>query len=274
MSKKQNSRGLAIANPTIGADIEVFLRDKNTMEVVSAEGLIKGTKEEPFQWSDNPFFATSLDNIMAEFCIPPSKNSQEFLSGINTSLSYIQSLADTKNFDIFSYPAVKVNEKYLMSEQAQIFGCEPDFDAWKMGQMNPKPNAVGNLRSCGGHIHVGYDNPDMLVGINLIKAMDIFLGLPSVIQEPDNERKNLYGKAGAFRFKPYGVEYRTISNYYVSSPRLVEWAFNNTMDAIDFVNKGSVISFDEQEAITAAINQADKALAKTMIDYFGVKLAA
>lgn len=67
-----------------------------------------------------------------------------------------------------------------------------------------------------GHIHLGYN--DIEVPFNgrihkykvdeqrarIVQAMDLFIGIPSVIMEPDNKRKELYGQAGAFRPKPYG----------------------------------------------------------------------
>ena len=37
-----------IRNFTIGADIERVLKNKTTNEIVSAEGLRKGTKDKPF----------------------------------------------------------------------------------------------------------------------------------------------------------------------------------------------------------------------------------
>lgn len=275
MAKKKQQQSEQILNPTIGADIEVFLQDISTKEVVSAEGIIKGTKYEPFQFMDgNPFYATSLDNVMAEFCIPPAKDADDFVKGIQTSLGYIAG-SIPKHLQIFAYPAVKVGEKYLQTENAKLFGCDPDYNAWTFGEMNEKPEAAnGTLRSCGGHIHVGYDSPNRMLSMELIRAMDIFVGLPSIIQEPDNERKSLYGKAGAFRFKDYGAEYRTVSNYYVSTPELMKWVFNNTMDAISFVNSKSPISHEEAQAIVTAINQNDKTLARTMCNYFGVKLAS
>jgi hypothetical protein len=46
------------------------------------------------------------------------------------------------------------------------------------------------------------------------------------------------------------------------------------MEAIEFVNRESVINEEEGQAIRLAINKADKALAETMCKYFGVKLAA
>jgi hypothetical protein len=264
-----------VLNPTIGADVEVFLRDKISDEIVSAEGIIRGTKEEPFRFmKDNHHYATSLDNVMAEFCIPHAKTSEEFRIGIETALNYIHNTIPG-NLSILAFPSAKVDGKWLETPNAQLFGCEPDFNAWYNGMQNDKPQAAdGNLRSCGGHIHIGYEGVSPEVNIALMKAMDIFVGLPSVLQEPDNERKTLYGKAGAFRNKVYGAEYRTVSNYYINSKELTNWAFENTMCAIDFVNGQNGINDEEGQAIRLAINKADKGLAETMCKYFGVKLLA
>lgn len=267
-------RKLLIASPTIGADIEVFLQDKTTKEIVSAEGIIQGSKEVPFQFKDgNPFFATSLDNVMAEFCIPPAKTADEFNMNILEAQDYIRSVIPA-HLDVFAYPSARINERWLQTENAQMFGCDPDFNAWAFGEMNEKPNAMTNIRSCGGHIHVGYQKPNNTVSMSLIRAMDIFIGLPSIVQEPDNERKSLYGKAGAFRFKRYGAEYRTVSNYYLQSPTLTKWAFENTLEAIEFVNADRPVSMEEAEGVQAAINFNNKELAQTLCTYFGIKLAA
>lgn len=264
-----------LSNVTIGADIEVFLKNKISGDIVSAEGIIKGSKDFPFRFMEsNPFYATSLDNVMAEFCIPPARTRVEFREAIETAMHYIQANVPG-DLSLFAFPSARIDGKYLQTENAKLFGCEPDFDAWKNGSMNPRPaGQETDLRSCGGHIHIGYDEPQMEANLNLIKAMDIFIGLASVIQEPDNERKSLYGKAGAFRWKDYGVEYRTVSNYYINSPELTHWAFDSTMQAINFVNDENKISKTESDGIQLAINKCDKKLAEELCKYFGVKLAA
>jgi hypothetical protein len=265
-----------ISNVTIGADIEVFLQDRETAEIVTAEGIIRGTKENPFRFREgNPFFATSLDNVMAEFCIPPAKTGIEFHSSIREAIDYIESVIP-RNLKTLALPSARIDGKYLLTENALLFGCDPDYNAWLLGEMNVKPNAtvIPNLRSCGGHIHIGYNNPDENITMALIRAMDIFIGLPSILQEPDNERKSLYGKAGAFRFKDYGGEYRTVSNYYINDKKTTEWAFDNTMEAIEFVNMEAPMDMKTAEAIQAAINFNNKELAQTLCTYFGVKLAA
>lgn len=268
-----------VRNATIGADIEVFLRDRESKEIVSAEGLIQGTKTEPFFFMPgNNFFATSLDNVMAEFCIPPAKTAEEFSSNIALALAHIENTIP-KNLEVHATPATFLDEKYLQTENALLFGCEPDMNIWTLLQnMPPQPpdGEMRNLRSAGGHIHVGYDTPDRYITSMLLKAMDLFIGVPSVILEPANKRKELYGKAGAFRVKPYGFEYRTVSNFYLQSKQLTEWVFNQTRAAIDFVNAKKFFDLEEDdfEAIQLAINNADAVTAEYLIERFEIKLAA
>lgn len=259
----------------IGADIELFLRNRGTGEIVSAEGLIPGTKYKPFIFDESSeYYALSLDNVSPEFCIPPSENAAEFYFGIEKALKYIESIIP-KELETVAVPAAYLNEKYLQTENAKTFGCEPDFNAWtEMQNMPPAPNE--NMRTAGGHIHIGYKNPNVFINKSLIKALDIYLGVPSILQEPENDRKRMYGKAGAYRDKSYGVEYRTISNYYLQSKELTDWVFQNTMEAINFVNKGGCngLNIQEKEEIVNCINYNDHELANVLIEKYQVKLAA
>ncbi|OYV41139.1 MAG: hypothetical protein B7Z80_02685 [Rhodospirillales bacterium 20-64-7] len=56
--------------------------------------------------------------------------------------------------------------------------------------------------------------------------MDYFLGIHSLLWDKDGTRRKLYGKAGAFRPKPYGMEYRVLSNRWLDSPDLTRWVYN------------------------------------------------
>lgn len=258
-----------INNPTIGADIEVFIMDRKNNEVVSAEPYAKGTKHEPFNFDpSNPFFAVSLDNVAFEFCIPPAQNVVDWTANIKKSLEYIKS-SIPEYLDIEVRPSAVFHDKYLQTINAQTFGCEPDLNVW-IRDYNPRPDAPNkNLRSAGGHIHVGYENPEVEISEMIIKTMDLFIGIPSVLQEPDNDRKLLYGKAGCARFKPYGVEYRTVSNYYLASEKLTAWAFERTQAAIDFINKGRFEEVEHcAELIQGAINGNDKVVAGNLIRQF------
>jgi hypothetical protein len=251
-----------IRNITIGADPEVFLMNKDTKEIISAEGIIEGTKKRPKRVTDKGH-CLQLDNVLAEFGIPPSTSEAEFYHNINYMLNYINENTPDE-VQVAIKASAELDRKYLGTRNARTFGCDPSFNAWT-GKINEAPCAEGNLRSAGGHIHVGYADHTEEQSVEIIKAMDLFLGVPSVFMDKDIERKMLYGSAGECRFPRWGVEYRTLSNFWLDSPELIKWAFNNTMKAIEFVNSGEEIDSDTQKSIIDAINYNDEAEAAHLV---------
>lgn len=263
-----------ILDVTLGADIEVFLQHKTTKEIISAEGFIQGTKDNPFVFdASNKYFATSLDNVLAEFCVPPAKTKEEFWANIQKALGYINSrLPD--DICTTAFPSFSLHPKYLQTKNAITFGCEPDYNAYS-GEQNVKPFCPDQtLRSAGGHIHIGYTTPDSITNMAIIRALDLFIGVPSIIAEPDNKRKELYGKAGAFRHKEYGVEYRTPSNYYLANKDLTMWVHTSAIDAINWLNKGNNVDEGLGQTIQEVINTNNKQEAEMLINHFKIKKAA
>jgi hypothetical protein len=277
---------------TIGADIEVFLRDIKTGEIVSAEGFIKGSKEHPFVFDpSNQYFATSLDNVLAEFCIPPATTEEEWVKNLNKSLNYINSDMEKYGLCTAILPSTNLHERWLATPHSQLFGCEPDIDAYSE-ELNDTPGSNDfTLRSAGGHVHIGFANATVIEEkstnretienyvqnmdrqrVNLIKALDIFVGLPLVLEEPDNKRKELYGRAGAFRPKSYGVEYRTPSNYYLSTPETQRVMYQRIRQAISHMNAtDGAIDEEFSWRTQMAINQNDKQAAKHLIEQINDK---
>lgn len=198
---------MKLHNVTIGADPELFIINEKTKKVVSAVGLIPGEKGNPWRSEDMPEgFGLETDNILAEFNIPPVKDEINFVNNIIYMQEYINKFV--KNIDpdlgILCAASRVVDKSQLNSPQAQLFGCDVDYNAYTM-KANPKPKGTStNLRSGGFHIHVGYENPDVDTSLALVKYMDAFLGIPSVVKDKDNKRRSLYGKAGCFRLTDYG----------------------------------------------------------------------
>lgn len=244
-------------NFTIGADPEVFLTDSQG-KYKSIIGMIGGTKDAPKIITDRGH-AVLEDNVAAEFNIPPCDSFESFKTEIQFTLAKIQDMLPQLVFSKES--AVSFPEEELQTQDAWIFGCEPDFNAWS-GYENPKPCADDiNLRSAGGHIHVGTDLDDKRV----IQAMDYFLGVPSVLLDNGTLRRNLYGKAGAYRPKPYGCEYRTLSNFWIFKSELIKWAYEGTQKALEFVSDGRSFTKKEAQAIQQCINTSDKGLANQLM---------
>lgn len=235
---------------TIGCDPEIFLVDENH-KFKSVIGLLGGDKWIPRQLSKDGH-ACLEDNVAVEFNIPPCSSFEEFKKEVQRTMQMVKEILPT-NLQYDQSSAVSFPVEELNCDAAWIFGCDPDFNAWTMEE-NPKPHAEDkNLRSAGGHIHVGSDLA-IADPVNVIRAMDLFLGVPSTQLDAGTLRRKLYGGAGAFRPKSYGVEYRTLSNFWIFSDKLIEWAYQGTQRALDFVHSGKEIPVGHGDLIKDCIN--------------------
>lgn len=248
----------------LGSDPEVFLCNPEGKHI-SSIGYINADKWHPHQIPDMPAgFTLQEDNVSLEYGIPPAATPEEFAAHIQAvmdrSLAYLPGLS-------FSKLSCTIFEgDQMLHPAAHVFGCEPDFCAWTMGE-NPKPQPPHPfMRSAGGHIHVETElNP-----FTVIKNMDLFLGVPSVLMDSGEDRKQLYGKAGAFRRKNYGVEYRTLSNFWIFDKKLIEWVWRSTERALDNSETNKVDEY--REHIIEAINNNNKPLARSLCDEFRMEL--
>lgn len=254
---------------TIGADPEFFVQDKHG-RVKSIIGRLGGTKENPkFITENRSGFAVQEDNVAAEYNIPPVHAKQYLFDVIQFPQKAIQIIIGKDKFDICTESAISFPDEELSSEESWIFGCEPDYNAWTLC-INNKPQADDkNLRTAGGHIHVGYEyNEDVMQQVSLIKAMDLFLGTWSVIADTNGSlRRNLYGNAGAFRPKPYGVEYRVLSNFWIFDKDHCEKVWDLTERAVN-QHKNLDISEKMAKDIQLCINTGNQDVARTFQNYW------
>lgn len=260
---------------TIGADPEVFvcLADKDTP--ASAIGLLGGTKEAPRAVD---FGAVQEDNVLAEFNIEPASTEDEFVHNINavhTTLRLL--LPDGLYTKVISSHEYSLEELESFGKQAMEFGCDPDFSAYT-GQANDAPSARSTLRTAGGHIHVGYENPNPFDSYDIARAMDLFLGIPSVLMDHDTRRRSMYGQAGACRLKSYGVEYRVLSNFWLGNDDLMRWAYRQTIRAAQeaerVVDEGSGTTYEVPWGrIQEIINTSDKRAAEELVRYCDLEVA-
>ena len=255
---------------TLGCDPELFLQDAQS-NLVSAIGKIGGTKSNPRPISSlGDGFAVQEDNVALEYNIPPAATEEQFTTSIKQAVHELSQEISLYGLRFSQLSAAQFPVTELQDPAAQVFGCDPDYNAWTMRQ-NPRPRAGdAALRSCGGHIHVGYKFKTKAEAARLIKFMDLHHGVVSVLVDHGELRKQLYGSAGACRFKPYGVEYRTLSNFWTLRDDTVRWAWRATERAInDFENKtDAVITHGPQ--IVAAINNNDKIIAEQLVRRFNL----
>lgn len=242
---------------TIGADPEVFLATNNSP--VSSIGLIGGTKYEPIHIQDGIFLQE--DNVTVEYNIPPCKSADDFLKYNLQALHIISEKAKALNLEVSIKAAHKMPKEQLQDPRAWIFGCEPDFNVWTMEE-NPKPRA-NQWRAAGGHVHIGFYGNNM-EKVELTKYLDSTLGAFFALVDPDEQRKKMYGAAGSIRFKPYGIEYRTLSNYWLTHPVLIKVVYSVVEVAIRMLANGQLPQPDVPNKILVAIN---KRKTKDLINY-------
>lgn len=259
-----------IKNFAFGADPELFLCEIGGDKLISAVGKIGGSKKRPLKLDENGH-CLQEDNVAVEFNIPPVKTPAEFRKEIHYMLDIIRKRTQGL-YELAIDAAGMFADDQLQTDQALTFGCEPDFSAWDMVEQSPPrlPRHLENLRTCGGHIHVSWDDPDMMETVELVRAMDIFVGVPMGTIEPSNLRRQLYGKAGSFRFKDYGMEYRTLSNYWLRSGDYAEYVIRQTQKAIDFINRGDTVDQFDESAVKKAINENHFSSAHYLSTKYGV----
>jgi hypothetical protein len=221
----------------IGADPEIFLQDAGG-KFISGHYIPCGTKEEPLPVA-NGFVQN--DGMALEFNVKPSETKEEFVGNTVRLLRDLNArvVAHMPGAKLIPVPTCDFGNEYISTVPIEVsrLGCHPDFNAWT-GMANPVPDAGLPFRTGSGHIHVGFtenediEDPGHLLNCRkLVKELDYYLGLPSLLWDRDNRRRELYGKAGAFRPKSYGIEYRVLSNAWLKRRQLMEFVFERTQMA-------------------------------------------
>lgn len=245
-------------NMTLGCDPEIFLFNSTTGEFISSVEKIGGSKDNPMP-IDGQGNAVQEDNVTVEFNTPPCQTAADFIKHININKEWIKTRAAELGLEMKIIPSAVFSDIELDTKEAQTFGCEPDFNAWRDGAVNPRPHADNpNLRSCGGHIHIALEDSDN--PLEVIKAMDLFVGCMMLEFDVDSDRRKLYGKAGAFRKKSYGVEYRTASNAWIETDERIQWAWDQTEKALAYARSGQGFTEEQGKLIRQCINNSDLAL--------------
>jgi hypothetical protein len=259
---------------TFGADPELFV--KKNGRLVSAYNLIKGDKKDPMKVPDG---AVQVDGMALEFNIDPAADFKAFDKNLSSVMASLQSLVP--DYEFFVQPVAQFGSAYIESQPkiAKELGCDPDFNAYT-GTANPRPKGEMPFRTASGHIHIGWtkdvdpNDPTHFKACQaLVKNLDVYLGIPSLVWDEQlapggasDIRRELYGAAGAFRPKPYGVEYRVLSNTWITDRVLRKTVFENTILAIkktfEQYNKAGEQKFavSEEEAVV------DKATGKPITE--------
>ena len=240
---------LHLANPglTFGADPEVFVVNTKTKRptVIGSELVIK----EPLKaylrsYKDDIYGTVEPDGVQAE--LHPRSGSCR--AGFGACMSIC---LDTLRAELAKHPnlqisfdqmvSVKKSELVKLSDHAKFLGCTPSLNIY--GRVSKEVNGLEyRKRSAAGHVHIGSSyirNESYPKGVvtpeRLVPALDILVGIPGVLMDRDpaaRERRKLYGRAGEYRLPKHGLEYRTLSNFWLISYPIMSLVLGQVRNAL------------------------------------------
>ncbi len=241
----------------VGCDPEVFVKDNG--KFISAHNMIQGDKKNPFPVNKG---AVQVDGMALEFNIHPAASENEFLINVEEVFQQLRNMVP--QYQLEAVPVAHFGEDYMKIQppEALELGCDPDYNGWS-ATANARPNGDRPFRTASGHVHIGWtdgedikDETHFTRCCHVSKQMDFFLGLPSLAYDKDTQRRELYGKAGAFRSKSYGCEYRTLSNSWLNSKELIRWVYRNVQTGMERLFNGDMLA-DKYGDIQEIINSSN-----------------
>lgn len=222
---------------TLGCDPEFFFSKKGKIigseKILPKEGLTIG-------------YGTSkiiIDGVQAELN-PEANTCRERLAfNIKKCFETISlTLKNNKGIKTDFSQTIEISKKELnsLAKESRTFGCAPSKNIHNpKSKIAIKDASTYKYRSAGGHIHLGtyngYGSGDIQIKTNkaikndkhLVPMLDIIVGNTCVLidRDPGNiERRKVYGRAGEYRLPSHGLEYRTLSNFWLQNYQLFSLA--------------------------------------------------
>jgi len=245
----------------LGIEIELAVYQK---EEPTTCWFLPYTKENPFEVDGH---LLHKDASMFELAIAPadepSKVDANMFDAFNHAVAMLPDGAEMK-----PVPAVRYSDEALARDPyASVLGCGASQNIYGAP---PIANAYGDNYRYGG-IHVNLELDGEFDPVQTIFKLDCVLGLNSVAvweegyREEMQRRRQYYGRAGEYRVKPFGIEYRTLPNCGIISGmmlwRNIEKALN--MDAERWMNLAP--------RVEEAINTSDRAMAEGLMGEMNVQ---
>lgn len=252
---------------SVGSDPEFFIQDR-TGKVVPSRGIIPGNKKKPrpLVWG-----AVHRDNVACELNPIPASSETEFSSNfLNLKNEVEDKLLRNKCMSLVVKTSHEFSHEQLNYREAQEFGCDGDFTIWEHIQPPVMRDPYSLVRSAGGHIHIAIDGLNRANLATVISRLDLLISVPLVLLDSDKLRRQSYGKAGCYRPKPYGIEYRTPSNVWCGSDELRRWVYRQVVRAVEYDNF-TVLS-DTHSAMVGCINDSDTDRAQFLCDLFNLEV--
>ena len=226
-------------NFQLGCDPEAFLTQNDKVigseKSIPKNGLVAGIYSKP---------SVVRDGVQLE--LHPVQGNSISLATTTSNLSSIfkmlkTHLDKTPEIKACFKPVIEVSKEELasLSDESRVLGCQPSLNYYGLKMPNVDPIKY-RKRSAGGHVHFGLGAPIYKTDgtdyrSRLVPINDLLLGTISCLidLDPDQkERRKLYGMAGEYRLPIYGLEYRTLSNFWLRSVPLYQLVMGLATQAV------------------------------------------
>ena len=274
----------------LGCDPELFLANANG-QIVGSERAVP---------SDGLDFKNVVqDGVQVELNPGPSQCRELLAANIRSSFLTLKRRLDELSLKGQTFTAsfrsvveVDATELAALSPAASALGCAPSFNAYSSTASIAVDGSTYRTRSAGGHIHLGFHNTALwreeasLYGnapavdhrARIVPLLDALVGNVCVLLDRDPlqaERRKLYGRAGEHRLPTHGLEYRTLSNFWLRSYQLMSFVMGMARFAVNLTHHTIVTGEDQAERLLSeidfdvlqlAINKNDAKLALYNLD--------
>jgi len=240
---------------SLGVEVELAVYMKNTPVVCS---FVPFTKTQPLEFKKHLF---SKDASMLELAVAPATEPGEFDTLMVEAMDKAMTLIP-EGAELRAVPCVEYTDEELAKDAyASEMGCSPSQTIY---DTVPTPEAYPDNKRYGGtHINLAMHNEGDVQ--EMVLKLDYALGLNSVVYHEDGmheemkDRRRVYGRAGEFRIKPFGFEYRTLPNCANLSGLILWRDINNAMK----LNTDDLIPMADD--IKTAINNSDRYMAEGLL---------
>ncbi len=246
----------------LGADPEIFV--ENEGNVFPAFEFLP-SKYEPAKTEEgqNAYW----DGFQAEFNIKASSSIAECLRSIRFGLKKVLKSAQKRN------PDAKLSTKTVVDIPLELlrdlpthltaFGCMPSYNVYDIAGKGAEGHTVPH-RFAGGHIHFGIGEQSPNDVKRIVKALDAILGVAcvSLFENLDNPvRRQYYGLAGEYRLPPHGLEYRSLSDAWLFSPKVAAMVLDLARKIVEYTlsDKNTWKATDEEVVETILLSDVTKA---------------
>jgi hypothetical protein len=285
---------------TMGCDPEFFISKEGKIigseHVVPKEGLLhkqvwESSKERYVDGAPQVI----QDGVQVELN-PMADTCRQRISGSihNGIMTVVSALKDGMSISPEVTVEVTEDELNTLHPKNRVLGCNPSFSIYESEYELGVDPATYMIRSGGGHLHfgvAGYDRKtlkdidpakysasckDAYVMFNnpkdFIKVLDIVVGNTCVLFDRDKGnkiRREVYGKAGEYRTPNHGVEYRTLSNFWLRDYSVMSLVFALGRAAYTVAlndNLKDLLEVVDMADVQKAINKNDAKLARKNFD--------